>query len=46
MVESSTFNHLAIKYNVSGVPKIVINEKHDLMGAQPMAEFLKVIENL
>ena len=46
MVESSTFNHLAIKYNVSSVPKIIINEEHELHGAQPIEEFMKVIESL
>ena len=46
MVESSTFNHLVTKYNVSGVPKIVINEKHELVGAQPIEAFLNVIDKL
>lgn len=35
MVESNEFPHLAAKYQVEGVPKIVINEKVHLVGAQP-----------
>jgi len=46
MVESSTFQHLAIKYNVSSVPKIIINETNELVGARPVADFLNVIEKL
>lgn len=46
MVESSTFTHLALKYSVTGVPKIIINEKHDLVGAQPIDKFLDVIEKI
>ncbi|MFA5692212.1 MAG: thioredoxin family protein [Acholeplasmataceae bacterium] len=33
------------KYNVSGVPKILINETKELMGNQPITEFLKKINN-
>lgn len=32
---------IAQKYNVSGVPKIVINDKKELVGNQPITEFLK-----
>ena len=46
MVESSTFNYLAIKYQVSSVPKVIINEEHELLGAQPITEFLNIIEKL
>jgi glutaredoxin-like protein len=46
MVESSTFPHLAIKYSVSGVPKIIINEKKEFLGAQPIEKFLTVIESI
>ncbi len=46
MVESSTFPHLAIKYLVSGVPKIIINEKKEFLGAQPIEKFLTVIESI
>lgn len=33
VVDSSEFSSLAMKYNVMGVPKIVINEKIEFMGA-------------
>ena len=46
MVESSTFQHLAIKYNISSVPKIIINETHEIVGAQPISEFLNIIEKI
>lgn len=45
MIEAETFGELSMKHNVSGVPKIVINDKHDLVGNQPIQEFLNVIEN-
>lgn len=46
MIEAQTFAELSEKYNVSGVPKIVINEKHELLGNQPIQEFLQAIESL
>ena len=46
MVESSTFIHLAQKYQVAGVPRIVINETHVLEGAHPLPSMLDVIEKL
>ncbi len=46
MVETSTFNHLAIRYNVSGVPKVVINDKYEFIGAQPITAYLDAIEKL
>lgn len=46
MVEAATFPQLSNKYRVSGVPKIVINEEHELMGAQPLEAFLDVIEKI
>jgi len=46
MIEAQTFSELSDKYNVSGVPKIVINEEHDLVGNQPMEKFLETIENM
>ncbi len=46
MVESTTFVPLAQKYQVQGVPRIVINESHFLEGAHPMQSFLDVIEKL
>ncbi len=46
MVETSQFPHMAIKYNVSGVPKVIINENHEFTGAQPITAFLDMIEQL
>ncbi len=46
MVESSAFQHLALKYDISSVPKTIINEKHEIMGAQPIDAFLDEIEKL
>lgn len=40
MIEAQTFGELADRYNVSGVPKIVINDKHELLGNQPIQSFL------
>src|SRR6056297_2864609 len=46
MIEAQTFPELSDKYNVSGVPKIVINEEHDLVGNQPIEKFLETIESI
>ncbi|OPL09714.1 MAG: glutaredoxin [delta proteobacterium ML8_F1] len=46
MVEANTFGELSNKFNVSGVPKIIFNEGPDLVGNQPLEEFLKTIEAL
>ncbi len=46
MVEAQTFNTESIKYSVSAVPKIIINEKHELVGNQPVEKYLEVIDNL
>lgn len=46
MIEAQTFYALSEKYNVSGVPKIVINEKHELVGNQPVEAFLKLLERI
>ena len=46
MIEAQTFYELSEKFNVSGVPKIVINDKLELLGNQPIEEFLKQIESL
>lgn len=44
--ESQTFGEVAQKYNVSSVPKIVINEENEFLGNQPIEEFLRVINKL
>jgi len=41
MVEIGEFPQLAIKYNVMGVPKTVINETTELVGLQPEEELLR-----
>ncbi|MFA7376012.1 MAG: thioredoxin family protein [Acholeplasmataceae bacterium] len=40
MIEAQTFYDLSEKYNVSGVPKIIINETLELVGNQPIEAFL------
>jgi glutaredoxin-like protein len=44
MVEVSEFPQLAVKYNVMGVPKTVINETIELVGLQPEEEFLRQVQ--
>ena len=45
MVEATEFPHLAVRYNVRGVPRTVISEKHSIEGALPESHFVqKVIE--
>lgn len=44
MIECGTFPALADQYNVSGVPKIVINETIEMVGNQPIEAFLEAIE--
>ncbi len=46
MIEAQTFHELSNKYQVSGVPKIVINDKHELIGNQPLDAFLREIANI
>lgn len=43
VVEATEFPDMAQKYFVSGVPKIIINETTDFVGAQPEASFLGYI---
>jgi glutaredoxin-like protein len=40
VVDVSEFPHLAQKYSVMGVPKIVINERTEVVGAVPEAQFV------
>lgn len=46
MVDATAYPELSIKYGVRGVPKIVINEDRDLVGNQPVTEFLRILEDL
>jgi predicted DsbA family dithiol-disulfide isomerase len=43
-VEVSEFPDMIQKYNVSGVPKIVVNETIEFVGAQPAEVFLDAIK--
>jgi glutaredoxin-like protein len=43
MVEATEFPELSDKYEVSGVPKIVVNDTVHLVGAQPEPEMLKAV---
>ena len=45
VVEVTEFPHLTQKYNVMGVPKIVINEEHSFEGALPENQFLEQVIN-
>ena len=40
MIESAEFPHLASKYGVMGVPKVVINEEFGFQGALPESSFV------
>jgi len=46
MIDANNFVFLAQKYNVTGVPKIVFNDKFELVGAHPLNTFLDIIEKL
>lgn len=46
MVDATVYPELSLKYGVRGVPKIVINEDRDLVGNQPVTEFLRILEDL
>ena len=41
VIEASEFPHLSLKYGIMGVPKTVINEKIDFIGALPEDLFLE-----
>lgn len=43
MVEAQTFYALSDKFNVSSVPKIVINDQYEFVGNQPLEVFLEEI---
>lgn len=47
MVESSTYIEMSKKFNVSSVPRIIINDgEGDLLGNQPIELILETIENM
>jgi alkyl hydroperoxide reductase subunit AhpF len=41
VVDASEFPHLALKYAVMGVPKVIINEKTEFVGVLPEDLFLE-----
>ena len=44
MIEVTEFPQLAVKYNVAGVPKTVINENIELIGLQPEEALARQVE--
>jgi predicted DsbA family dithiol-disulfide isomerase len=46
MVEITEFPHLAVKYQVRGVPRTVINEEIHIEGAAPEAMVIEKIKPL
>jgi hypothetical protein len=42
-IEATEFPDLARAYQVSGVPKIVINDRVEFMGALPEPQFLEAV---
>ncbi|NHV98271.1 MAG: glutaredoxin [Thaumarchaeota archaeon] len=48
MIEAAEFPHLAEKYNVTGVPKLVVNDSHEMVGMRSekqLVDFLKHVLN-
>jgi len=43
MIELAEFPDIAEKYNVQGVPKIIINDTHVVTGEMPEADFAQEI---
>ena len=43
VVEASEFPDLVRRYDISGVPKIVINDKIEILGAQGESRFLAAV---
>jgi hypothetical protein len=41
VIDASEFPHLALKYGVMGIPKVVINEKVEFVGALPEDLFVE-----
>lgn len=44
MIEAQTFGEVSNKFNVSSVPKVVINDQYEFVGNQPIDTFLDEIE--
>jgi predicted DsbA family dithiol-disulfide isomerase len=43
VIDANEFSDMAIKYGVMGVPKIVVNEKIEFVGAVPEDMFLEQV---
>jgi len=43
VIEANEFPELSDAYNVSGVPKIVLNDRVELLGSQPESRFLQAV---
>jgi len=46
MIEAQTFMDISNKFNVSGVPKIVINDEYELVGNQPIQAFITEMQRV
>ncbi|MBS7527620.1 thioredoxin family protein [Fusibacter paucivorans] len=44
MIEAQTFDEISNKFNVSSVPKIVINDQYEFVGNQPLEVFVEEIQ--
>lgn len=44
MIESQSFIELSKAYKVNSVPKIIINDKTELIGDRPIKAIIKAIE--
>lgn len=44
VIDANEFPALSDRFQVSGVPKIVINDKIELLGAQREARFLEAVK--
>ena len=42
IVEASEYPDLVRKYQVSGVPKTIVNEKVEILGARPEEDFVRM----
>jgi predicted DsbA family dithiol-disulfide isomerase len=43
VIEASEFPEIANRYSVSGVPKIIINDRVELLGSQRENRFLEAV---
>ena len=43
VIEANEFPELSARFQVSGVPKIVINDRVELLGSQREAKFLEAV---